>query len=68
MFLAVLSMIFIFVLGPPSPGGSRGGPDGHAVPREIVGVGQILARIRGFIILILALSTARFWGFAPEPI
>ncbi len=52
-------MIFNFVLGPPLPRGVPGeGPDYH-VPEEIVGFGPIPARIRGFLIFILALSTAR---------
>ena len=36
------------------------GRDYH-FPKEIVGVGQIPARIRKFLIFILAQSTARFW-------
>ena len=52
--------LFIFlVLGPPLPRGVPGeGPDCH-FPREIVGVGPIPARIRVFLISMLALSTAR---------
>jgi hypothetical protein len=38
-------------------GVSGEGPDCHC-PKEILGVGPIPARIRGFLILILALSTA----------
>ncbi len=44
----VLKTIFIFALGPPLPRGVPGeGPDCH-FPKEIVGVGPIPARIRGF--------------------
>ncbi len=39
---------------PPSPGESRG----RHCPKEIAGLGPIPARIRGFLILILVLSTA----------
>ncbi len=54
-------MSFNFVLGPPLPRGAPGeGPDCH-FPKEIVGVGPIPARIRGFLIFILALSTDRFF-------
>ncbi len=49
----------IFVLGAPLPRGIPGeGLDCH-FPEEIVGAGPIPARIRGFFIFILALSTAR---------
>ncbi len=52
-------MIFIFFLGPPSPGGSRGRVRSGIFPKEIVGFGPIPARIRRLLILIVALSTAR---------
>ncbi len=61
---AVLTVLMIlnFVLGPPLPRGVPGeGPDCHCL-KEIVGFGPIPARIRGFVILILALSTARSYG------
>ncbi len=51
IYLAVLNMIFIFSLGP-------GGPDCNC-PKAIIGFGPIPARIRGFLIFILALSTAK---------
>ncbi len=57
-YLAVLQVIFIFVIPPPPPGGPGEGPDCN-FPKEIVGFGPIPARIRGFVILMLALSTAR---------
>ena len=48
----------ICFLAPPTPGGLRGeGPDCN-VPKEIVGFGPIPARILGFCISSLALSTA----------
>jgi hypothetical protein len=54
ILLAVLKIIFIFVSWPPLLRGVPGdGPDCH-VPTEIVGVGPIPARIRGFFVLILA--------------
>ncbi len=50
--LAVLEIIFNFILGPPLPRGVPGeGPDCNC-SREIVGVGPIPARIRGVLILI----------------
>ncbi len=53
---------FNFVLGPPLPRGVLGeGADCHS-PKEIVGFGPIPARIQGFLIFILALSTARLSG------
>ncbi len=52
---ALLKIIFNFLLG---PGGSGGGSDCH-FPKEIIVVGPIPARIRGYSIFILALSTAR---------
>ncbi len=56
--LEVLKFVFNFVLGPPLPRGAPGeGPEYH-VPKEIIGVGPIPARIWGFAISILALSTA----------
>ncbi len=57
--LDVLNMFFFFFfLAPPPPPGALGeGPDCH-FPVEIVGFGPIPARIRGFLIFILALSTA----------
>jgi hypothetical protein len=53
-------MFLNLVLGPPPlPRGVPGeGPDCH-FPKEIVGFGPIPARIRGFLIFIVALSTAR---------
>ncbi len=52
-------MFFNFCLGPPLPRGvPEEGPDCH-FPKEIVGFGPIPARILGFLIFILALSTAR---------
>ncbi len=56
-YLALLKMIFIFVLGPGSPGE---GPDSH-FPKEIVGFWPMPARTLGFLIFILAISTARLW-------
>ena len=57
--LDVLKMVFIFFLGPPSPGGVPGeGLDCH-FPKAIVGFGPIPARILEFLIFILALSTDR---------
>ncbi len=48
LFLAVLKIIFNFVLGPPLPRGVPGeGPECH-VPKEIAGVGPIPARILDF--------------------
>ncbi len=62
LFLDVLKIIFTFCLGPPLPRGVPGeGPDCH-FPKEIVGFGPIPARILGFLIFILALSTARSCG------
>ena len=58
IYLDVLKIIYNFVLGPPLPRGVPGeGPDCH-FPKEIVGFGPIPARILGFSIFILALSTA----------
>ncbi len=54
MILAVLKITFYFFLGPGVPGK---GPDFH-FPKEIIGLGPIPARIRGFFICTLALSTA----------
>ncbi len=52
-------MIVNFALGPPLPRGVPGeGPDCH-FSKEIVGFGAIMARIRGLLIFILALSAAR---------
>ncbi len=59
--LEVLKIVFHFVLGPPSRGVPGEGPDYH-FPKEIAGVGPIPARTRGFVILLLALSTARLLG------
>ncbi len=62
--LAVLKIIFYFVLAPPPPphppppGVPGEGPDCH-FPKVIVGFGFIPARIRGFLIFMLSLSTAR---------
>ncbi len=53
--LAVLKMFFILFLGRGVPGE---GPDSHFL-EDIVGFGTIPARIRGFLIFSLALSTAR---------
>ncbi len=61
--LDVLNIFFIFFSWPPLPGE---GPDCH-VPKEIVGFGPIPARIRGFLISILALSTARCCAACQEP-
>ncbi len=48
LILEVRKMIFNFCLGPPIPRGVPGeGPDCH-FPKELVGVGPIPARIRGF--------------------
>ncbi len=55
IFLAVLKMICVFFLGPGVPGE---GPDCHVL-KEIVGLGPTPARILGFLIFVLALSTAR---------
>ena len=58
--LAVLKMIFNVVLGPPSPGGSRGRVRTATFLRKSEGFGPFPARIRGaivFLIFILALST-----------
>ncbi len=56
-------MVFNFVLGPPLRRGVPGeGPDWH-FPQGIVGFGPIPARILGFLIFILALSTARKIGY-----
>ncbi len=57
--LSVLKMIVNFVLGPPLPRGVPGEGRDYHFPKAIVGFGPIPARIRGFLILILALSTAR---------
>ena len=56
VLLEVFKMIFSLVLGPPPPppGGSRGR---HCL-KEIVGFGLIPVRIQGFLIFMLALSTA----------
>ncbi len=54
-----LKCFLFFVFPPHLPRGVPGeGPDCH-VPKEIVGFGPIPARIRGFLIFILALITAR---------
>jgi hypothetical protein len=57
LILEVLKIILIFFLAPRGVPGE--GQDYH-FPKEIVGFGPIPARIRGFVIFILALSTARY--------
>ena len=59
LILEVLKMIFNFVLGPPLPRGVPGEGRDYHFPKEVVGFGPIPARIRKFLIFILALSTAR---------
>ena len=61
LYLEVLKMIFHFVLGPPSPGGSRGRVRTVSLLRKLRVFGPISARIQGeiiFVIFVLALSAA----------